>query len=373
MLPRDVGRIAPVTAAVVAPAPDPDAVARAAALLRGAHRPVVIGGGGANRAAALVQRLAETTGAAVLTTGNARGLLPDDHPLYAGTLLPFPAAQALITQADVVLAVGTEFSEVDVLYTGVELPQPAVLIRVDVDAAQLHVPFPADVALQGRADDVLTALNAALAGHGPVDADVEQATRRVEEIRTTVPWTGQSRSHAPWLDALAIALPADAVAALDSTQLAYTAHHYLPWSAPGRWLAPYGLGTLGPALPMGLGAAVAAPDTPVLVLAGDGGSLFTIAELATAADLDVPVVMVIWDNAGYGEIRDSFDRAGATRCGVETTAHDLVTVARGFGVHAVRVATPDELGREVAEAFRTRRPAVVVATEPGSAADRARS
>ena len=111
--------------------------------------------------------------------------------------------------------------------------------------------------------------------------------------------------HLPLVDALDAALPADRIVAVDSTQPGYTSNHVLDVERPGSWLSPIGYGCLGCALPMAIGAKLAAPERPVLALAGDGGVLFTIQELATARDLGLPLPLVVWNNDGYGEIRDS--------------------------------------------------------------------
>ena len=105
----------------------------------------------------------------------------------------------------------------------------------------------------------------------------------------------------------------------------------LPCERPRSWLAPYGLGTLGCALPMAIGAKVAAPDRPVIALAGDGGWLFTVAEMATAADDHLDLVLVVWDNRGYAQIRQSFDDVDAPRMGVDVSSADPDLIARGFG------------------------------------------
>lgn len=171
--------------------------------------------------------------------------------------------------------------------------------------------------------------------------------------------------HLPFLDAIDAALPEDRIVTLDSTQLGYSAHVYMPAHRPRSWLGPYGFGTLGPALPLAVGAKIAAPDRSVLAIVGDGGILFTIGELATAADLGAPLPIVVWDNKGYGEIRDSFDRAGAPRIGVDTTAHDLLAIARGFGCLAVEATTPERLQAEVQRALVADRPTLIQVPDPG--------
>jgi TPP-dependent 2-oxoacid decarboxylase len=126
-------------------------------------------------------------------------------------------------------------------------------------------------------------------------------------------------------------LPGNAIVALDSTQLGYSAHWWLPASRSRSWLAPYGFGTLGCALPMAIGASVAAPQRPVLAIVGDGGWLFSVAEMAVAHDLSQRITLLLWDNSDYEQIRESFDDVDAPRIGVDVSSHDPCTIARGFG------------------------------------------
>ena len=163
----------------------------------------------------------------------------------------------------------------------------------------------------------------------------------------------------PFLAALDRGMPENGILVADSTQPAYVAHHSWPGRAPRGYIAPGGFGTLGPALPMAIGAQLAAPRRPVAALAGDGGALFTIQELASAADLGLPIALVIWQNDGYGEMRDSMDRISAPRMGTEVTAHDFVLLAEGFGCRGVRTESLDDLPGALAEAFAADRPTLV--------------
>ena len=342
------------------PAEDTAALAEAARVLTAASAPVILAGGGSR--AADVTRLAEALDAPVVTTGNAAGVLAPAHPLNVGVLLPFAGAHALLKDADAVLAIGTEFSETDVLYSGRPIEIDGTLIRVDIDPDALHVPFPADVPVLGDAVAVVTALA------DTVTRTPGEGTARAASARADVAWTAQSLAHAPWVDAITAATPTDAVVVLDSTQLAYTLHQMVVPASPTARIATYGLGTLGAAVPMAVGAAIAEPERPVLAVAGDGGVLFSLPELATAVDLGRQFALLIWDNRGYGEIRDSFDRAGAERIDTEVTAHDHATIARGFGAHAVTVDTPEELAAALRDAFASTGTSVVVAREPAAAA-----
>ncbi|MFF2631873.1 thiamine pyrophosphate-binding protein [Microbacterium sp. NPDC058021] len=339
-------------------APEQDVVERAAVTLRAAASPVILAGGGARGATAQVRRLAELLDAPVITTGNGAGVLPGDHALSVGPLLPMAGGHALLRDADVVLAVGTEFSAADMLYSGRTAEVTGILVRVDTDPANLHAPRVADVALCADAALALDALADALPGRSTAGG---AGTARAAAAVASSDWTDQSLAHLPWVAAIGRAVPRDAVQVLDSTQLAYTLHQVVTPDEPTARIAPYGLGTLGPALPMGIGAAIAEPDRPVLVIAGDGGVLFTLTELAGAVELGRQFTLLIWDNRGYGEIRDSFDRAGAQRIDTEVTAFDHVLIARGFGADAVGVDTPEELERELSDAMRREAATVIVA------------
>jgi acetolactate synthase-1/2/3 large subunit len=338
--------------------PDAAEVERAAALLREARSPAILLGGGTQDVGAQALTVAERLSAPIALTGNAKGAVPSSHPLVHGATLPFTPVLELLAAADAVLLVGTELSEVDTLYSGRELRFTGRVVRVDVDPGQLDAGASAEVGLAADAGATLAALAEAL---GPADGEdrVAATAEQVAAARAALDWTEQSRGHFPWLDALDAALPANRIVAVDSTQLAYTAHPYMPAERPRSWLAPYGLGTLGPALPMAIGAKVAAPERPVVAIAGDGGLLFTLPELGTAVDLALPLPVVVWDNAGYGEIRDSFDRAGAPRLGTEVTTRDLLGVAAGFGCATATARTPDELGTAVGAALAEDGPTVI--------------
>lgn len=344
-------------AALVRPMPlDEGELDAAADVLAAATAPVIIAGGGARSASDAVAAFAERLDAPVVTTGNGAGVLPAGHPLGVGPRLPFAGAYELVADADVVLAVGTEFSDADVIYSGRALEIPGRLVRVDADPANLHVPFRADAAVLGDAGQALLALVERVAQRPATDG-----AARARAAREGTDWTEQSRQHLPWVEAIERAVPADAVQVLDSTQLAYTLHQALTPSTPTARIAPYGLGTLGPALPMGVGAAIAEPGRPVLVIMGDGGGLFTLPELATAVDLGRQFTVLVWDNRGYGEIRDSFDRAGAERLDTEVTAHDYALLARGFGAEVTTVADPAELEGALRDAMSRETATVVVA------------
>ena len=338
------------------PRADPRDVARAASLLAGARRPLVLLGGGARDAGSEALAVARALDAPVGLTINARGTIPDDDPLCLGSALSFPPISDLLREADATLLVGAQFSDLELW----GLSEPLTLrglVRIDIDAEQLGRRWTPEVGLHGDAAATLQALADALPAAAATSNGNGAAT--VRESRAALAPPDEVARFRPLLDVLDRVLPPDRIVAGDSTQPVYAANHLLPMATPRSWLMPIGYGCLGCALPMALGAKLAAPERPVLALAGDGGFQFTIQELATARDLGLPVVTLVYDNRGYGEIREAMDGAGVGHLGTDATTHDLPQIAAGFGVAAVRSASLPALEQQLADALGADGPTVI--------------
>ena len=206
-------------------------------------------------------------------------------------------------------------------------------MRVDIDAEQLGRRPGADIGLHGDAVATLTALAARSARRA---ATRPRGPRRCADVRGRI--AGRTAPTAFLASRCATCVPDDGILAADSTQPAYAATTTSRPHSRARGLhLPIGFGCLGCALPMAIGAKLAAPDRPVAALAGDGGFMFTVQELATAPDLGIALPILATTNTGYGEIRDSMDRVNVPHVGVGSTAHDFVKLAEGFGCAGVRV------------------------------------
>jgi acetolactate synthase-1/2/3 large subunit len=312
-------------------------IARALDIINSSQKPVIIAGGGSIDASKDILALAEKLDAPVLLTGNAKGVMPSDHPLCAGNCLVFGQVQKDIEAADVVIVVGTELSDTDLYNDGRALQFGGKVVRIDIDPEQINRRTTPSVGIVGDAAQTIAKL-----AHGVSTRQPSQGSQQAKQWRDHAR-AKTSDTFTPWLKVIEHWLPDNAIVALDSTQLGYSAHWWLPARHSRSWLAPYGFGTLGCALPMAIGASVAAPDRPVLAIAGDGGWLFTVAEMAAAKDLASDITMLLWDNSGYEQIRTSFDDVQAPRMGVDVTSHDPSAIARGFGWNAVDVTTPDQL------------------------------
>ena len=340
------------------PAPDPTAIARAVDLLRGARRPFVVLGGGCARAAADARALVDRLGAPTALTINAKGVLPLGHPLSLGSTLPEAPVLGALRSADVVLAIGTELGETDTLLFHGQLGLSGKVVRIDLDPEQLVRNALPEIAICADAGLAMRALCAELADFVP---DVAVATARVAGLRAEVEalLAPSYRAHGRFLDLVAETLPGVVIVG-DSTQPVYGGNLAYEAAAPRSWFnSATGYGTLGYGLPAAAGAKLACPDRPVVALTGDGGIQFTIGELATAVELELALPILLWNNRGYGEIKQYMRDRDIPAIGVDIYTPDFQAIARGFGCHAVEIDGAAQLREELRKAHATRRPTVI--------------
>lgn len=338
VLGREVPGAAPAPAVRSGPAePDAAMLRTAAEHLSGARAPVILAGGGARRAGPELCRLAELLDAPVIQTTNARGLM-HAHPLTVPASPSLEATRRLIEEADAVLAVGTELgpTDYDMNATG-RIARTNGLVRIDTCAAQL-ARHPADFPLQGDAAKTMRALSghigdvrgrdgaaraaeARQAAWAELDADMQTISRLLTVIRQAVP---------------------GAIIVGDSTQPVYAGNLYHDHDRPGGWFnAATGYGALGYGIPAAIGAALADPEAPVICITGDGGAQFSMAELMTARDENLPVTFVVWNSGGYLEIEKAMQASGVSVVGCDPSPPDFADLARACGMPH-RVCAPTE-------------------------------
>ena len=332
-------------------APDARAVEAAANLLAAAEHPVIVAGGGALDAGDTLRAVAETLQAPVIAHRMGRGILDDRHPLSVTQ----PAGAQLWAHADAVLAVGTRFTHYRTEWGAAGL----ATVRIDVDPNQMHrlglptVPILADARL------ALEALSEALgrfAGTRPSRCDEIAAVKAAahREMRAT------AGAQIEFLDALRAALPEDGIFVDEMTQMGYVAQSAFPVHAPRTYLSSGYQGTLGAGFPTALGAQVACPERAVLSINGDGGFMFNAQELSTAVQQGLGVVVVVFEDGAYGNVRRmQEDLYGGRVIASDLRNPDFVKLAESFGAVGIRVDTPDALGDTVAAAWGRRVPTVV--------------
>ena len=322
---------------------------------RAAHHPLVILGGGAVRATGVAALLCRM-GAAVFETEAARGTVPPDYPLHFGAMLAQPEAEAVVGQADLVLAIGTELSETDLWREN--LGHQAPLIRVDIDRSAL---LSADTGIGICADAArfVTALHQAMGSDWPAATGwtvTEVAARRQH-------WRAQVMADypglAPFFDCLRRALPPQTMIFSDMTQFAYAALMLWPMDRPGHWHHPHGFGTLGYALPAAIGGALGRPGMPTIAIAGDYGFQYTLQELATAVELRLPLPIILWDNGKLGAIEASMVKAQIAPTAVIQRNPDFVALALAYGAYATAPRSLAALATTVQAALAADAPTLI--------------
>ncbi len=318
------------------PRGDAATMRQAEAVLRASKNPVILAGGGAARSGPAIARLAEILDAPVITTANARGLMPG-HPLAVPASASLQSVRKLIADADVVLALGTQFGQTDYdVYVDGGFPVLATVIHVDVDVEQLArhpdsrlsilssvenlladlVPFMEDVCLKAKGAERAEALRGA--ARAELSAKMQGEIAILERVRDTLPGL---------------------IIVGDSTQAIYAGNLYYDADRPQGWFnAATGFGALGYGPAAAIGAAVAEPATPVVCLTGDGGFQFTLSEIGAARDIGARVIYLVWNNDGYQEIETYMVDNGITPEGVRPSAPDFVRIGEAYGLPSVRLS-----------------------------------
>lgn len=314
------------------------AIDTAAALLQQARSPLLVLGGGAADSGELAAQLAERLDAITTLTHNARGLLNADHPLLLRASPSMPAARALYENSDVVLAIGTEFSETDYdFFFDAGFCLNGQLIRVDIDQTQLSRNVIADIAIQADASQAIQALLQAL----PETASNDAVTRCASANQMAL--QDKHAGYQQVLDCLRNTLP-DCALLGDSTQPAYFAADQYFTDRPRRFAsAATGYGTLGYALPAAFGAKLALPNNAVVALIGDGGLQFTINELSAGIEAKLGVIILLWNNARYEMIAQNFEAAGMQPMACDIYTPDFLAIASAYGCEATRVESITQL------------------------------
>lgn len=353
-VPMDV-MAGPCDAAVAAlvttakPAVDTDAIERAATIVAGARTPMLWIGSGAIGARAELLALAERLGAPIASWRGGRGIAGDDHPLATNVA----AAWHLWERTDVLIVVGSRAETPFLRWP--PRTQPPRIVRIDIDAAERDR-LAVDVFVHADASAGVGALVTALgrrAVHRRSGDEImtARATAAAEAARIQ-PQVGL-------LAALRDVMPRDAFLVEDMCQASYASWFAFPIHEPRTFVRAGYSGNLGFGYATAIGVKIAHPRRAVVALAGDGGFLFTMQELATAAQYRIGVVVVVVDNQGWGNVRrDQLAQFGRTS-GADLTSPDFVRLAESFGVAGHRATDPPSLRRVLERALADDRPALI--------------
>lgn len=358
--------IDPALTPLAEPPIDTDAIDSAVRLLATASKPMIMCGAGAQHAARDVEELAATLQAPVTAFRSGRGVVPEDHPLGVASV----AARELWDDVDVLVGVGSRL-EMPYLRWGDSMRyerKPShgpKLIRIDIDPMELRR-FEPDVAIVADSATACRLLAERLRGRVAPNrsrrAEIAAAKRTAEAAFERI------EPQTSFLRAIRAVMPRDAILVPELSQVGFTTYTgAYPVLGPRTYISEGFQGTLGFGFPTALGAKVANPGKAVVSVTGDGGFMFGVQELATAAQYGIGLVTIVFNNHSFANVlRDQQQHHGGRIIGSRLRNPDFVRLAESFGVAARRVTEPSELRTALEQELAAERPAMIeVALTPG--------
>ena len=352
------------------PEPEPEKVRQAAQVLGAARRPVIMAGGGVVSSGGQreVIELAEMLSIPVATSLNAKGTIPEDHPLSVGVCGSYSrwCANRVVAEADLVLFIGSHTGSQVTLDWKIPAIGTAV-IQIDIDPSELGRSYPTTVALQGDAKASVRRLIEALEPMGDRSDWVDRAQQLVREWRDDVAPLANSEAVPIRPERLCTeltkALPSDAILLADTGHAGIWTGSMVDLKHPEQSYLR-AAGSLGWALPAALGAKCAAPDRPVISFTGDGGFWYHIAELETAARHSINAVILVNNNRALNQNKSGDDLAyqgfpGSPAELYEFSEVDLAKTAEAMGCFGIKVDQPGQIQSALEQALASGKPAVV--------------
>ena len=355
---------------------DRDLIDKAAAVLSAAQRPVILAGGGVqwSDAGEEVCRMAELTGAAIVTSYGRADAVPNDHPNYLGHLGRLGSLEGIeaVRQADTILAVGTRLSQSTTFYDNRFIPADAKIVQIEIDPQEIGRNYPITVGIEGDAKAVMDGLLEKVREGEPKPnsdwiAEIgDLATRRTNRLDdegkdTTMPMKPQ-KVYAE----LRKVIPRNAIVALDAGLAPNYGQDRLNYYEPRSLITSLDLGGLGFSFPASIGAKFAAPDRPVINFNGDGGFLFNAQEFSTLVENNLPVVTVVMNNGVWGSEKAYQRYAFNERyVGADVTNPRYDKYAEIFGGAGFYVERPEDIGNAMIEALSCGKPSIIeIPTDP---------
>ncbi|WP_229117502.1 thiamine pyrophosphate-binding protein [Enemella dayhoffiae] len=335
-----------------------DSLAAAAALIEGARRPLFWVGGGAAGAGAELTELLHRTGAGLFSSNSGRAIVSEDHAQVIGNFAATERGASLLADADLLISVGTHFRSNETRTYHLRLPVQHLGINLDPRA--LERPYSASHKLVGDARQLLAAL-AERMRHGSTDPGWTDRVRQVrEQVRTEL--FDHIGGYAEICRELRGQLPREAVVARDVTiPSSQWGNRLLEFYDRESNIFPLG-GGIGQGLAMGIGAAVGRPEVPTIVIAGDGGLAVHLGELASLAGSGARCVVVVFNDSGYGVLRNMQHAHGFDRAGVDLFTPDFETLAASIRLPFWRTGAPGTFGPALERALTVNGPAMIEVT-----------
>ena len=347
---RGAVELAARPAPITYPQPDPDLIEQAAKALGKAKLPLIFVGSGAQNVCAEVRQLATMLEAPVVGYRTGMGIM--DGRSYLSFHLP--PAHELWKTADAVLLIGTHARET----FGWGVDDQMTLIKIDIDPTTHDLFHKPNIAITARAEETLPLLLERTAAHNR-----KRPSRKDELLALKASWEQQTAHLEPqksYLKVIREELGEDGIFVDELTQVGFTSRIVYPVYQPRTYISTGYMGTLGYGFPTGLGVKVARPDVPVISVAGDGGFMFAVQELATAVQHHIGLITIVFNNNQYGNVQQMQKNLYGNRV-IASDLHnpDFVKLAESFGAQGLRANSPTDLRRAIQQAQQTDLPTVI--------------
>lgn len=329
----------------------PDLISEAADLISNAERPLIAVGSGAQDHSDDVRFLAKSIDAGVMAFRTGHGVMDSRDPLA----ITMPVGHALWAECDLVIGLGTRLTT-QKLEWGVD--ENLKILHIDLDAdvlARICAPM---VGINANLGDALPQIQSAL----NEQPDRSQWSSRIAEKKSIFAQAiaDELAPQLDWLNAIRDAMPEEGIFVDELTQIGYVSRFAFPCYSPRTFLSTGYQGTLGWGIASAIGAAHARRDVPVVSIAGDGGAMFTISELASAAHHNIPINIIVMNDNAFGNVRSiQRDNYDARFVASDLSSPDFVKLAESCGVHGMRATTPDELRYELSKAIANQGPNLI--------------
>ncbi|WP_106847783.1 thiamine pyrophosphate-binding protein [Blastococcus sp. Marseille-P5729] len=330
-------------------------IAKAVRVMRRAKRPLVWVGGGAREVGPAITELVEQWGAGVLSSANGRGSVPEEHPLLIGNFASDEAIEQLIEDADCLLTVGSHLRANET--KNFELPLPKRHVQIDLNADALARNFPVTIGIQADARSAVPALLEALE---KPSTDAEWAGRvRAAAQAARDDHRGEIGAYAQICDSMRARLPRPSPIVRDVTIPGSSwGNRLLPIYSPTTNIFAAG-GGIGQGLAMAIGSAIGVPDAPTLALIGDGGLAVHLGELCTLADQQAPVIVALFNDGGYGVLRNMQTAKDSPPRAVDLRTPDFAQLAGSLGLAHRRVTDATAFDQALADAVHRAGPSII--------------
>jgi len=333
------------------PAVDTDLIEDAAKALGKAKRPLIYVGSGAQNVSTEVRALAESLEAPVVGYRTGMGIMDSRHYLS----LHMPPSHEVWKTVDVVLLIGTHCR---IPLKGWGVDEQMTIIKIDVDPASHDLYHQPDIAITARAEDALPALVTRLGAYNSI-----RESREDELLAIKAEWQKRTAYLEPqqsYLKIIRDELGEDGIFVDELTQTGFTSRIVMPVYKPRTFISTGYMGTLGYGFPTALGVKVAKPDVPVISVAGDGGFMFGVQDLATAVQHRIGLITIVFNNNQYGNVQQMQKNLYGNRViATDLQNPDFVKLAELFGAQGLRANTPEQLRDAIGKGKTTDLPTII--------------